>query len=432
MDYYFRALNRYDIHNWERNKSIAVKKGNSIANMNCMRNVISHIQEGSNAKSLGCWLSASKEFKLCATEFSIPQNGDYNTADRRKKIAVIESVMNDNYTYLSGTHANGNQITMHLGGSLQVSSKVWIQQAFSVKSINTFVLDLSYPSKNNRNPKKVPLSEFSFADWETEGFILTKNGIRANGVSGVASGSCQKAKEILILNEIPVGNVKKVLSAIEIDILYIFSQIDAAANTTDFLQLISSNLNITASLKFNRKYRRLYDDLYTKNKNMHNIAFALTRKNYDILSVYSQLKKYKKELLLDIIRNINYGSINLQNNIQKIQVNDINILEDVLDIIAIDKPKNLPSIELYYGQLPIDTGSLPVGSNDDYTNFNDVVIAVNYSNNPLSQGINTNNRLTWLNKSSGEEIQRNEFIKSTKSRGCSTKRGFIKLSNVIV
>lgn len=425
--YLFRALNNMN----SGSNSIVAK--NQIKNgvvADALKLITTHLQKGSKIEN--CWISCSKDFNYDVEEFSIPQNKTHNF--QRTEISVIDgcqtvdSLREDQLVYLELNVSNLSQVQSanisHLNillvssNGIKVSVPINYVYNIDISIVKELVIDFE-----NRNLAK-------------KGVILKKvpeKLVLSNPQYGLSNAN--KAKEVLFFNQIDPLYIRYTLTPLEIDILYVFSK--SKSGSCYFLSIlnaiISNNINVTVNLNYNQIYSSLYNDLYSQNKNMHDIAYGLSGKNYDILSVYAQLKKYKRALLLDIIRNINFGSINIKTNIQQMPMNDIKIVEDILDIIAIGKPKNLPNTILSYGgQLPINTGSLPLGSPDSYSNFNDVVLAVNYRNNPVSKGINTNSRLTWLNKSADEEIQRNELIGSTKSEGCSTVRGIDKLKNVII
>lgn len=425
--YLFRALNNM---NSGSNNIVAKNQIKNGVVADALKLITTHLQNGSKIES--CWISCSKDFNYDVEEFSIPQNKTHNF--QRTEISVIDgsqtvgNLMKNELIYLELNVSNLSQVQsanisplkIQLVSSNGIKSSVPINFVYNIDISTVKELVIDFKNRNLAKKgvilKKIP-----------EGLALS------NPQYGLSNAN--KAKEVLFFNQINPSYIACTLTSLEIDILYIFSK--SKSCSSDFLSILNAvrfkNINIAVDLNYNQIYSTLYNDLYSQNKNMHNIAYGLSGKNCNILSIYAQLKDYKRALLLDIIRNINFGSINLRTNIQQMQVNDIKIVEDILDIIAIDKPQNLPSTILSYGgQLPINTGSLPLGSPDSYSNFNDVVLAVNYSNNPVSKGISTNSQLTWLNKSANEEIKRNELIGSTKSEGCSTVRGIDKLKNVII
>lgn len=84
--YLFRALNQNDVSNI-KNGIQAKKPCKKLAT--CLQCVTDHIKNGSNSNG-DCWISASKDFEMCASEFAIPQSGNYNTAITRKPIAIID------------------------------------------------------------------------------------------------------------------------------------------------------------------------------------------------------------------------------------------------------------------------------------------------------------------------------------------------------
>jgi hypothetical protein len=111
--YYYRALSDHDLTNYmQGNPLLAV---NQDKGKTCVNKISRHIKDGSNSKYSECWISACKQFKICATEFSIPQLGNYNTTTKRKQIAVIcGKQTNGNLTYLEGKDANNNVLKLRI------------------------------------------------------------------------------------------------------------------------------------------------------------------------------------------------------------------------------------------------------------------------------------------------------------------------------
>lgn len=424
----FRALNNSN----SNSRIVAKVQMNNGVIANALQLITTHLQSGSRIGS--CWISCSKNFNYDVEEFSIPQNKTKN--HQRTMIAVIDDCQTISRLNLNELiYLKLNPTKLNIGLSTNISPL----KALVVLNTMSGLVPINSIYNINISAVDELIIDFKNRSLAKKGIILKKPSKKlklsslqyqlSNPQYGLSNAI--KAEEVLFFNQIDSSYIRYILTPLEIDILYIFSKIGSPDFSTILGTIISNNLNRPSSLHYNQMYHQLYDDLYTKNENIHDIAYRLAGKKYNILSVYSQLKSYKRELLLDIIKNIKFGSINLKTNIQQMQVNDIRIVEDVLDIIAIDKPESLLISPIPYGKLSIKTKSLPKGNPTDYSNFNDTVLAVNYSNIPVAQNINTNRRLSWLNKSADEEIQRNELSSRTNFEGCSKKGGIDKLNNVV-
>ncbi|MCK9313918.1 MAG: hypothetical protein M0P20_07720 [Methanocorpusculum sp.] len=356
MGYYYRALNKEDIKNLQDKKPlVSVKQVNNIEE--CKRQVTSHIMYGSrkNSKKDYCWISACKEYGVCASEFSIPQTGNYNTAGKRKPIAVIKSRSNnENYTLISGKDGNNSTVRIDLEN---ITFEDFIKETSRIKQIDTFVFDLSYPSGNVRTGKgstNPPLIKYSYWDWVNKAFILTTKGKPAKSVSAVASGNVQQAKEILILNQIPLYDIVKVLSLIEIDILYAIYKTDEQNKHNEEYkkkfeillgQIITGIISIAANPYGMNEW--LFTELYENNQNMFGLAHEILKMNnslsaYYILSIYSRLKDEKRKMIHSTLKILGFS----------VEEKDVAILEDEI-FVAIYDPEchSIPT-----GQLNIQLG----------------------------------------------------------------------------
>ncbi|HPU63170.1 MAG TPA: hypothetical protein PK304_03360 [Mobilitalea sp.] len=336
--YYFRALNKYDLDNYSQNKSIVAKERINTNDVNeakkCITKIIQHILNGSDNQYRGCWISACKSFEVCVKEFSVPQMGNYNTAKTRKKIAVIEGEdYYGNLTYLEGK-VNDKSVKLNTSGSYQEWLNIWDQ----LSSISKFIIDFSYRYTH----KKTKFKEYSFGDWVKAGFIRTLEGEECDGVPGIPSGNVKKASEVLILNEIPFESIKKVLSFLEIDILY-------ALNKNDFnmilKDIIDGNINITFNNKninlcvnkkneivvLNNDEKELYKQLYIDDKFMIDLVYDIyinKQGNIDldsVLNIFNDFKELKRNIIKKIIKALNKESNN-------------KIVEDELYIAILNKP----------------------------------------------------------------------------------------------
>lgn len=396
MGYYYRALNREDIKNWEDNKPLEVPASKKVVDIKeCKKQITSHVYAGSANEKNYCWISACKDFEVCASEFAIPQNGSYNTAKKRKRIAVIESRSNnENYTFISGEDKSKRIIQTDVENK---TYDVFKTITSTIEQINTFVFDLSYPSEQNRKhlkrKVKIPLNEYSYADWAKSGFVLNKDGSKPEGVPPIPSGNVQKAKEILVLNEIPLDDIVKVLSLIEIDILYAIYKIDEQNKQNeqykkkfDILleQMITGKISIVANPYGMNQW--LFKKLYENNQNMFELAYDILNmfelayeilnmeefkslSAFYILSIYSRLKDEKRKMIYSIIKTLD----------SSVEEKDVAILEDEI-FIAVYVPEDhsapIKEPEINLGGQDVVIKPLDYGYN--VCNFYDLMLVIDY------------------------------------------------------
>ncbi|MEG1760757.1 MAG: hypothetical protein RR251_02530 [Hydrogenoanaerobacterium sp.] len=397
--YYFRALSTIDMDNYEKKLPISAAEPvlpTSKEDMLCR--ISQHIKDGSNYKFAGCWISACKDFSICASEFSIPQSGKFNTATKRKNIAVLNSTnqYNDNFTYCKGIK-NGKNLTLDTSGSFDYWNSEWK----TLNYINEFVFDLSFPYKHN---SKVDLQKYSYGDWVKAGFIKTKDGNANKGVPGIPSGNVIAANEILILNNIPYANIAKVLSLLEIDVLYALIK-----SNNDF----NSCLGIICSEKFKTitKYScslqsYLYQELYENQKNLHELAYEIFKANgnqvtlgYDLLSIYAFLKDKKREIICSILNT---------NNFSCISPSSVMLLDDEIDIIVCDSncttyPSANISININCNQVSLKR--LKILNNEIISkNKYDVLSVIDYNGNIINHMNQPNEKYFSTHLSQGTSV----------------------------
>lgn len=201
----------------------------------------------------GCWISTSKSFEICASEFSILQSGNFNTAQSEKEIIVIDTMYwrnnqpsyKNNGCYSVFTDQNGKTLVDLGDESAYPSTTVNTTKSrnsyinwgipYNGKTVNrddlmeqlksfrqkintsaqTGILDMSFPTADDRSytktgSKLAPIQEFSLMDYVKQELI-------PNHFPGlpIASGQAKGMQEVLILNQIPFNAIKIKLSKLE-------------------------------------------------------------------------------------------------------------------------------------------------------------------------------------------------------------------------
>lgn len=377
--YYFRALNNKDMINCLKKAPIsAVAPVAATDKMSMVSKISQHIKDGSKSRFAGCWISACKDFSICASEFAIPQSGKFNTATKRKCIAVITAMhsYHNNLTYCAG-QGNGKNLTLDTSTFFQDWNSKWGELA----SINEFIFDLSFPYTHKRT---VNFYEYSYGDWVKEGFIKTTAGNNNKAVPGIPSGDVRAAREILVLNNIHNTSIVKVLELLEIDILYALIKL----NINDYnscLHSICGQLFQLPKNNFSGVCSYLYQELYINQKNLHELTYEIFKVNakcltsgYDILSIYVFLKDKKREIISSILNQIGYS----------ISASSVILIDDEIEIAVYSKnsltysSKNISIIlsanNVVLPRLPID---------DNLTickNKYDILFAVDYNGNIIN------------------------------------------------
>ncbi|MBM7855781.1 hypothetical protein JOC37_002196 [Desulfohalotomaculum tongense] len=348
----YRAINKVDEENI--NKGCGIKASTQGTKQTCLQSVSSHVANGSNPNRKDCWISTVKNFKICASEFSIPQMGGYNTAKQRKRIAVIERNKminsnsnhgsNGNYTYISDgkseldlsditswpnstklDHEKNMVIKYPNGKQVIVDKKLMDQHANyfinffnGLNNIETFIFDMTLPSPNDRKyvkkSKYAPLNEFSFYDYYNYGIVPPCQGLP------IVSGLLKNNKEVLIMNEIPSNSILKLLTFLEIDVLY---ALDDAVFMTVLNNIVSGNIEIKnqgQNIFVNRKPLSLSNDeqdlvckIYSCNYSIIDLTYGRynvqeNTNGSSILDIYDNFKRLKRSIIEKVISEINQKS----------------------------------------------------------------------------------------------------------------------------
>ena len=120
--YLFRAINEeYDKKAYIKKEDLKAKEKRALG---YMKDLAKHVASGSKNSYQGCWISTTKDFYVCASEYAIPQMGKYNTTKKEKDIIVIDAMnwrghtleyeSNGNYTIFT----NGKRILIDIGNKL--------------------------------------------------------------------------------------------------------------------------------------------------------------------------------------------------------------------------------------------------------------------------------------------------------------------------
>ena len=334
----FRAINDFsDCMNIKNGKGILATK-EAINNEECLQKAGSHIASASNPKYKDCWISTTKNFKTCACEFSIPQMGQFNTSIFRKPIAVIDrrKIINSNEDYLfSGNFtyiANGknyidfgdkNQWPLPIvdgryrkvkwvgsKNEVRVDKKLVEAQCKYVKSyfqqeesIKTFFLDMTFPSPSDRGNKIAPVNQFSFYDYKNYNIITPCKGMP------IVSGLVKDKEEVLVYNSIPNEGITKILTPIEVDVLYTLQYHDFLDLLT---RIISGDIQIEQKDKgiiVNKKMIPLTNEekLLLEGNFLIDSAISVHKQNAsaDLLNVFHNLKNIKRQIISKILNEIN-------------------------------------------------------------------------------------------------------------------------------
>ena len=257
-DIIFRALNDNNLESYKNQAGIQSKisfSGNEFKE--AIKEINTHVTNGSNKNS--CWISCSEDFNITVEEYSLPQNGRIN--EKRKCIAVIKN--------------HGETCIKDINGKdLFINNKLTIAKdklyKMTIDNISKAVYNLSDRSEG----KKLC----------SIGLILKKDGSPCEK-NVLALSYTTKNKEILVLGKIPQADIEAILTPLEIDLLYIFSKYKDSGQFHSLLCYLKSNKNVLSLNNYTllNVHKVLFNDLYIQNRNMHDIAKALSRRcNWNI------------------------------------------------------------------------------------------------------------------------------------------------------
>ncbi len=258
--YVFRALNDTDYENYKNGKGIWAKEcptASSIFAGGMIDQVIDHIRKGSNSNYTHCWISACKDFSLCATEYAIPQNGSYNTSSGRKHIAVIDLknwleneprnltvFLDKEQKSIKGLNISRDYLVPeaekigNCARSIKINNtpytwdkKMLRQQVLQFKSaisenienIEYGILDCSFPRKLKGGiPSLAELSLYEMGEKNKTKTVQYE--ILKGRPTAIVNGIAQTSSEILFFRQIPKNMIKCVLSPLEQDLLFLVNK----------------------------------------------------------------------------------------------------------------------------------------------------------------------------------------------------------------
>ena len=154
--------------------------------------IVAHI----SGKRLMCgkspWISTTTDFNYAASEYSIPQSGNYNNDDKRKTIVII-NMPNDRV----------------------FSNKEDIKKLRETKE-EYFAIDLRNDNLEELFEYEAILPEYANPKLPGYDLLKTHKGKKVTGFSNFAT----VASEVLIYGEVLKNNIKAILSPELVDILY--------------------------------------------------------------------------------------------------------------------------------------------------------------------------------------------------------------------
>lgn len=330
--YLYRALNEYDVDSLEQGKGLSAQSGKTAGFMN---KIVQHIRSGSKQNAEDCWISTCKDFDTCVCEYSLPQNGNYNTSRTRKSIAVIDlSKWNevdrkeDNYTVfldanqdkIAGLCMNDlpKPVNIKCGNcTRQINGKPLNRNLLS-KYAETYRDDLKNSqnlieygafdcSMSNDHCGTPSIQELGYyelcADNDSERYQYE---IIPEKASSIDCGIAKKATEVLFLSKIPQDMIKIVLSMLDIDVLYAITNesernivLDEMINkkTKIYLNLNDSKIEVTRNNKFTSIDIKGYESLMGSN-----CLIDLLDVSNDIEEKYDELCNIKFDIIKQILR----------------------------------------------------------------------------------------------------------------------------------
>lgn len=347
--YLFRAINEKEEWVLNGNNEITAER---IQNRDFMKSASQHVRSGSKVLQKDCWISTTKDFEICASEFAIPQMGGYNTAHKEKDIIVIDAMAwrdtvqnynsNGNYTIF----VDGNRkIKIDLGDASQfpvpkkgsqlyympdgtpVKDKYIKQQveAFcqAIKGdIDTGILDLSFETNNDRGHKG-GINQFSLMEY------IKWQMMDKCQAQPVASGSAKSAQEVLILNRIPRGFIKYRLTRLETMVLYALDKKDFGGYLNKLIKGILviryRGQNIEICVNGACSVIQLSGwEYYIITMFLVDLTCLICSKNDNIEQKYEELKAEKRKIVSNILKKIGAA------------VNGVKLLDDEVYVRQID------------------------------------------------------------------------------------------------
>lgn len=364
--YLFRAINENEEQILNRNGEITAQQ---IQNTGFMDSAAQHVRAGSKASQKDCWISTTKDFEICASEFAIPQMGGYNTAKKEKNIIVIDAmgwrkycedyINNGNYTIFWNNNKQisidlgdvniypisvkqGNRYVLPNGGT--VNEKVIQSQVDSFSNAisggaDTGLLDLSFVTDNDRGHKGV-INQFSLLEY-------IKRALTSNcQAPAIASGSAKAAMEVLVLNYIPRDFIKHRLTKLETTVLFALKDAfeaqmkriidgDLMIDYQGQEIMVRINGNEETTIKLSRQ------QYFIMTMFLVDLACMLCTEKENIEQKFEELKKEKREIIKKILEaiGVTIDTVHLQDDevyVKQIDFENLNeVKENTHDILAV-------------------------------------------------------------------------------------------------
>lgn len=234
-----------------------------------------------------------------------------------------------------------------------------------IKTLNTTIqnsspvsdgmLDCSLPTTNDRKFGFLPLNEMSLLDLYKSKLIGSAN------INGIYSGIAKMAKEVLILNRISINSIVKVLSDIEIDIVYAANA--AVSNNNLMSGIISGKIWLTV-----QGSTVLVNQVAVKSSGVYvplcaDKVITLGSTYNNIETIYGDILDLKRQVIYDVLVTLglaNPGKSKCSNYMQ-VQLPENNIW--VIDA-DIDQAKRQVTRSKRYDLLAIKNGGKIYGKKD--------------------------------------------------------------------
>lgn len=359
--YLFRAVNEKEERALNRNNDITAE---CIQNKDFMKSASHHVRSGSKELQKDCWISTSKDFAICASEFAIPQMGGYNTAKKEKDVIVIDAMAwrwttqnynsNGNYTIFVDKDKNvridlgdanvfpvpqkGSQLYYMPDG--KTVNEEYIKQQVDAfykaidVDIDTGILDLSFVTDNDRGHKGV-INQFSLMEY------MKRHITDSCQAPAVASGSAKKAGEVLILNHIPRCFIKRRLTKLETTVLYALDKdrfdkyLDELIKGTLVIGYRGQDIEICVNSKCSVIPLSEWE-YHIMTMFLVDLACLICSENDHIEQRYEELKEEKRKIVQNILKEI------------EIMVDTVRLLDDEVYVRQIDfNSRNNIDVNMY-------------------------------------------------------------------------------------
>jgi len=292
MSYVFRALNEEDINNVNIDNGM-LKPKDTLRGIKTLKDVFrkvnTHLLYGSSKQT--CWISITKDFKIAAEKYSLAKKG---LADKRAPIAVIKNHSKSSMVDDKGNDAFENKTIE------QLTNPAYMQffHDFELNYISKIVLDFS----NKEFSKKLARA----------GYVLNSENKRCIS-NTMAYNYAANSKEMLVYKNIPREDIVKVLSPLEVDIIYGSGYWNGKINN-EWKKSLESNTfrGIMLEKLISKGDQIQYRDFVSKeNLDSYDAVYGdengkkiFNTNNVEIGKVVSEYKEARGRVLLDIVNEL--------------------------------------------------------------------------------------------------------------------------------